>query len=232
MRDVLAHRGPDGAGVFADERAALGHRRLSIVDLPAAPSHWPTRTSRSTSASTARSTTTPTCGRAFEAAGHRYHTAVGHRDDRPRLRTAGRRLRPAVPRHVRVRDLGRRRGGVCRSPAIASASSPALGLDVATAFFASEIKAILESGLIEARANESVLPERAGDPRHGRRGDAVPRHPQADARPRAHDGGRARSSGAGLRGRPVGAEPAATAKARAEDVRRFARCSTSPSGCG
>ena len=33
MRDVLAHRGPDGAGVFTDERAALGHRRLSIVDL-------------------------------------------------------------------------------------------------------------------------------------------------------------------------------------------------------
>ena len=33
MRDVIAHRGPDGAGVFADDRAALGHRRLSIVDL-------------------------------------------------------------------------------------------------------------------------------------------------------------------------------------------------------
>src|SRR5690348_14755710 len=33
MRDVLAHRGPDGAGFFADAAAALGHRRLSIVDL-------------------------------------------------------------------------------------------------------------------------------------------------------------------------------------------------------
>src|SRR6185369_1333658 len=35
MRDVIAHRGPDDAGVFVDEQAALGHRRLSIVDLAA-----------------------------------------------------------------------------------------------------------------------------------------------------------------------------------------------------
>ena len=35
MRDVIAHRGPDDAGLYVDERAALGHRRLSIVDLAA-----------------------------------------------------------------------------------------------------------------------------------------------------------------------------------------------------
>ncbi len=33
MRDSLAHRGPDEAGSFCDQRVALGHRRLSIVDL-------------------------------------------------------------------------------------------------------------------------------------------------------------------------------------------------------
>lgn len=35
MTNVLAHRGPDGAGtcVRPDERVALGHRRLSIIDL-------------------------------------------------------------------------------------------------------------------------------------------------------------------------------------------------------
>ena len=35
MTDALAHRGPDGAGVFHDAAAeiALGHRRLSIIDL-------------------------------------------------------------------------------------------------------------------------------------------------------------------------------------------------------
>ena len=34
--DRLAHRGPDGHGVFHDHAAMLGHRRLSIVDLSAA----------------------------------------------------------------------------------------------------------------------------------------------------------------------------------------------------
>ncbi len=35
MRDTLVHRGPDDAGSFvsADQRVALGHRRLSIIDL-------------------------------------------------------------------------------------------------------------------------------------------------------------------------------------------------------
>src|SRR5437879_13352442 len=35
MRDVMSHRGPDGAGIFVspDERLGLGHRRLAIIDL-------------------------------------------------------------------------------------------------------------------------------------------------------------------------------------------------------
>ena len=33
LRDTLAHRGPDGFGTFMDRGVALGHRRLSIVDV-------------------------------------------------------------------------------------------------------------------------------------------------------------------------------------------------------
>ena len=33
MLDALAHRGPDGEGVYNDQFVALGHRRLSIIDL-------------------------------------------------------------------------------------------------------------------------------------------------------------------------------------------------------
>jgi asparagine synthase (glutamine-hydrolysing) len=33
MTATLAHRGPDGDGVYCDGPAALGHRRLSIIDL-------------------------------------------------------------------------------------------------------------------------------------------------------------------------------------------------------
>src|SRR5947207_12592067 len=33
MTRMLAHRGPDGEGYYRDEGLALGHRRLSIIDL-------------------------------------------------------------------------------------------------------------------------------------------------------------------------------------------------------
>ena len=33
MADLIAYRGPDGEGYFVDDRVALGHRRLSIIDL-------------------------------------------------------------------------------------------------------------------------------------------------------------------------------------------------------
>src|SRR5690348_15827728 len=33
MSDAIAHRGPDGSGVYVDGRVALGHRRLSIIDV-------------------------------------------------------------------------------------------------------------------------------------------------------------------------------------------------------
>lgn len=33
MNHVLRHRGPDGEGIFVDEKVTLGHRRLAIIDL-------------------------------------------------------------------------------------------------------------------------------------------------------------------------------------------------------
>ncbi|OGG43081.1 asparagine synthase (glutamine-hydrolyzing) [Candidatus Kaiserbacteria bacterium RIFCSPHIGHO2_01_FULL_48_10] len=33
MAQRMSHRGPDGAGVFADEHVTLGHRRLAVIDL-------------------------------------------------------------------------------------------------------------------------------------------------------------------------------------------------------
>ncbi|MBN1464111.1 asparagine synthetase B, partial [candidate division KSB1 bacterium] len=33
MGELLRHRGPDGSGAYVDEHMALGHRRLSIIDL-------------------------------------------------------------------------------------------------------------------------------------------------------------------------------------------------------
>ena len=36
MTSTLAHRGPDGEGMFIDGPVALGHRRLAIIDLSSA----------------------------------------------------------------------------------------------------------------------------------------------------------------------------------------------------
>src|SRR3984893_3349384 len=33
MNRALAHRGPDGSGIFGDREVALGHARLAIIDL-------------------------------------------------------------------------------------------------------------------------------------------------------------------------------------------------------
>ncbi len=33
MTRALAHRGPDGEGFYSDSSVALGHRRLSIIDI-------------------------------------------------------------------------------------------------------------------------------------------------------------------------------------------------------
>lgn len=33
MADRIEHRGPDGEGYYINEKIALGHRRLSIIDI-------------------------------------------------------------------------------------------------------------------------------------------------------------------------------------------------------
>ncbi len=43
MTDTLVHRGPDGDGIYVDDFAALGHRRLAIIDI--ASGAQPMRTS-------------------------------------------------------------------------------------------------------------------------------------------------------------------------------------------
>ena len=41
MADALAHRGPDGSGVWTAPGVGLGHRRLSIIDLAGSPQPMP-----------------------------------------------------------------------------------------------------------------------------------------------------------------------------------------------
>ena len=112
MRDTMAHRGPDGAGIWlsGDGRIGLGHRRLSIIDLSARlrsrcrnedASLWVSFNGEIYNHAELR--------RELESTGeHRWKT--DHSDTEAilhALRAVGYRLSRPLPRHVRVCSLGR-----------------------------------------------------------------------------------------------------------------------------
>ena len=117
MRDRMAHRGPDGCGLWGsrDRRCRLGHRRLSIIDLSDAAAQPMTNRGGhgGASRSTAKSTTTRDLRRELQALG-KYDVedrSLRHRGAAARLRGVGAGLRQAALRHVRARDLRRARSG-------------------------------------------------------------------------------------------------------------------------
>ena len=162
MRDVIRHRGPDDAGLYLDERAALGHRRLSIVDLAAG--HQPL-------ANEDESIWIVFNGEIYnhadlrpvlEAAGHRYRTrsdtetivhAYEQWGDGCVERLRGMFAFALWDAHRRRLLLARDRLGV--KPLYWSRVGDRL-------LFGSEIKSLLASGLIVPRARESALPELLG----------------------------------------------------------------------
>ena len=159
MRDVLAHRGPDGAGVFVDARAALGHRRLSIVDLAGGAQPLANEDETIQVVFNGEIYNHADLRPQLEAAGHRYHT----RSDTETIVHAYEQWGDDCVQRFRgmfafaIWDAPRRRLLLARDRL---GVKPLYWARVGDRLlFASEIKAILESGLIEARANEAVLPE-------------------------------------------------------------------------
>jgi asparagine synthase (glutamine-hydrolysing) len=159
MRDVLAHRGPDGAGVFADDRAALGHRRLSIVDLAGGSQPLANEDGTIQVVFNGEIYNHADLRPQLEAAGHRYHT----RSDTETIVHAYEQWGDDCVLRFRgmfafaIWDAPRRRLLLARDRLGVKPLYWAWAGD--RLLFASEIKAILESGLIDARVNEAVLPE-------------------------------------------------------------------------
>jgi asparagine synthase (glutamine-hydrolysing) len=74
MRDLIAHRGPDGAGLYLDPGVGLGHRRLSIVDLAQGQQPMYSHDRRFVIVYNGEVFNHPTLKTELEAAGVRYRT--------------------------------------------------------------------------------------------------------------------------------------------------------------
>src|SRR3977135_2435751 len=159
MRDIITRRGPDEAGLHYDAKAALAHRRLSIVDLSPGQqplsnedgSVWVVFNGEIYNHAEIRTD--------LEAYGHTYRT----RSDTETIVHAYEQWGEECIHRFRgmfafaIWDAPKRRLLLVRErlgikPLYWTRTHDAL-------LFGSEIKAILASGLIEADANEAVLPE-------------------------------------------------------------------------
>jgi asparagine synthase (glutamine-hydrolysing) len=159
MRDVMEYRGPDEAGLYTDGFAALAHRRLSIVDLS---------TGQQPLSNEDRTVWVSFNGEIYnhrdtrlelEARGHRYRTksdtetivhAYEEWGDDCAHRFRGMFAFAIWDAATRRLLLTRDRLGI--KPVYWARVGDSL-------LFASEIKAILASGLVEADANYEVLSE-------------------------------------------------------------------------
>ena len=67
MTATLTHRGPDGDGIYVNGQVALGHRRLSIIDVAGGSQPMSNEDGSSGSAITVNCITTRNCGRSWKA---------------------------------------------------------------------------------------------------------------------------------------------------------------------
>jgi asparagine synthase (glutamine-hydrolysing) len=162
MRDVIAHRGPDDAGLYVDDRAALAHRRLSIVDLASGHQPLANETGDVWIAFNGEIYNHGQVRGTLEAAGHRYQT----RCDTETIVHAYEEWGDACVERLRgmfafaIWDAPRRRLLLARDRL---GVKPLYWTRVGDRLlFASEIKSILASGLVRAEAHAAALPELLG----------------------------------------------------------------------
>ena len=143
MNALQRHRGPDGRGTWMHPRACagFGHVRLSIIDI--AGGGQPMRTRRATgSPTTARSTTTSSCGTNCRT--RRFRTASRHRGAPARLPALGRGLRSTICAGCSPSRSGTSRGTSCFCARDRFGIKPFYYTQIGDVlYFASEAKALL-----------------------------------------------------------------------------------------
>jgi asparagine synthase (glutamine-hydrolysing) len=159
MRDILVHRGPDEAGLHCDAHAALAHRRLSIVDLSTGQQPLSNEERTIWIVFNGEIYNHAAVRQVLQAHGHRYRT----RSDTETIVHAYEQWGDDCVHQLRgmfafaLWDAPKRRLLLARDrlgvkPLYWTAAGSSL-------LFGSEIKALLASGLVPARANEDAFPE-------------------------------------------------------------------------
>jgi len=162
MRDVLAHRGPDEAGLHCDAHAALAHRRLSIVDLSTGQQPLSNEDGSVWISFNGEIYNHADIRRDLEARGHVYRT----RSDTETIVHAYEEWGDACVERLRgmfafaIWDAASRRLLLVRDRLGVKPLYWCRAGDVL--LFGSEIKALLASGLVSAEANYAVLSEVLG----------------------------------------------------------------------
>ena len=186
MRDVIAHRGPDDAGLFVDGHAALGHRRLSIVDLAAGHQPLSNEDDSIWIVFNGEIYNHEDVRQRLEVARPSLPHAFRYRDDRPRLRAVGRRAASSICAACSRSRSGMRRAAGCCSRATAWASSRSTGRGPATGCCSDpRSRRSSRAGWSTPRANERALPELLEHALPVGHRDAVQGHSSSAARPHA-----------------------------------------------
>jgi asparagine synthase (glutamine-hydrolysing) len=160
MRDVITHRGPDGAGLFLQGRIGLGHRRLSIVDPAAGQQPMASDDGAIQIVYNGEVYNHPEISRRLEAEGHHYHT---HCDTESVLKLYEEHG-SQTPTHLRgmfafaIWDQKRETLFIARDRFGVKPLYYAV-TDDGSLYFGSEIKSILASGAISGTFDQTSLPE-------------------------------------------------------------------------
>jgi asparagine synthase (glutamine-hydrolysing) len=159
MRDVITHRGPDDAGTYCDGQAGLVHRRLSIVDLAAGHQPLSNEDESVWIVFNGEIYNHEEIRPILEGLGHAYRT----RCDTETIVHAYEQWGDACVERFRgmfafaIWDTTRKRLLLARDrmgikPLYWTVRGGRL-------VFGSEIKSIIESGIVDAEANEQAIPE-------------------------------------------------------------------------
>jgi asparagine synthase (glutamine-hydrolysing) len=159
MRDVLRHRGPDGAGLWVDGRVGLGHRRLSIVDVAGGHqpmtnedgSVWITYNGEIYNHAALRPD--------LEARGHRYASRSDTETIIHLYEEEGDRCVELLEGMFAFALWDKNRGRLLLARDRLGIKPLYYAITKDEIVFASEIKAILTGGSVQPSFNEAILPE-------------------------------------------------------------------------